>query len=80
MAMVYLPSSTDPQYPHNPTKVTWQVLSVTGDVVCSSTEEHPPYTWCLDLVFDLCKLTKGLDSWDISSLETQGEGLLKCGG
>ena len=73
--MVYLPSSTDPQYPHNPTKVTWQVLSATGDVAWSTTEEHLPYIWWPDLVFDLCKLVVGLDSWDIPTLETQGEGL-----
>ena len=47
--------------PNNPTKVTWQVLSATGDVAWSTTEEHLPYTWWGDLVFDLCKLAVGLD-------------------
>ena len=79
MAMVYLPSSAEAQYPHNPTKVTWQVLSATGDVACSTTEEHLPYTWWLDLVFNLCKLAGGLDSWDIPTLETQGKGVHRCG-
>ena len=80
MAMVYLPSSAEAQYPHNPTKVTWPVLSATGDVACSSTEEHLPYTWWLDLVFDLCKLEAGLDSCNIPTLEMQGEGLPEFGG
>ena len=65
--------------PHNPTKVNWQALSVTGDVAWSTTEEHSPYTWWLDLVFDLCKLAVGLVSWDITTPETQWEGLPKCG-
>ena len=65
MAMVYLPSGAELQHPHNPTKVTWQVLSATGDVAWSTTEEHLPYTWCLDLVINLCKLAAGIDSWDI---------------
>ena len=65
--------------PHNPTKVTWQVLSATGDVAWSTTEEHPPYTWWPSIVFDLCKLAAGLDSWDIPTLEKEGEGLPKCG-
>ena len=75
MAMVYLPHST----PHNPTKMTWQVLSATGDVAWSTTEEHPPFIWWLDLVFDLSKLAVGLDSWYIPTLETKG-GLSECGG
>ena len=52
--------------------MTWQVLSATG-IVWSTTEEHPPYIWWPDLVFDLCKLVVGLDSWDIPTLKTQGE-------
>ena len=60
--------------PHNPTKVTWKVFSATGDVAWSTTEEHPPYIWWLDLVFDLCELVADLDSSDIPTLETQGEG------
>ena len=80
MAMVYLPSSAVAPYPHNPTKVTWQVFSATGDVAWSTTEEHLPHIWWLDLVFDLCKLAVSIDSWDISTLATQGEGLPKCGG
>ena len=71
MAMVYL-LALSLSSPHNPTKVTWQVLSATGDVAWSTTEEHPPYTWWPDLVFDLCKLAVGLDTWDIPTLETQG--------
>jgi hypothetical protein len=60
--------------PHNPIKVMWQVLSSTGDVVWSTTEEHPPpYTWWPDLFLNL-------DSWDVPTLESQGEGYLKCGG
>ena len=55
--------------PHNTTKVTWQVLSATGDVAWSTTEEHLPYTWWGDLVFD---------SWDIPTLETQREELPEC--
>ena len=56
--------------PHNPTKVTWQVLSATGDVAWSTTEEHPPYIWWPDLVFDLCDLAVGLDFWGVAALET----------
>ena len=26
-----------------------------------------PYTWWLDLVFDLCQLAAGLDTWDIAA-------------
>ena len=59
--------------PHNPTKVTWQVLSATGDVAWSTTEEHhcdvawstteehQPYIWWPDLVFDLYKLAVDID-------------------
>ena len=66
--------------PHNTTKVTWQVLSATGGVAWSTTVEHLLYTWGPDLVFDLCKLAAGLDSWDIPTLEVQGKGLLECVG
>ena len=60
--------------------MTWQVLSATGDVAWSTTEENPLYTWWPDLVFDLCKLVAGLDSWNILTLETQAEGLPEYGG
>ena len=57
----------------NPTKVTWQALSVTRDVAWSTTEEYLSYIWRSDLVLDVCKLAAGLDSWNISTLETQGD-------
>ena len=60
MAMVYL-LALSLSSPHNPTRVTWQVLSATGAIAWSTTEEHLPYTWWGDLVFDLCKLAVGLD-------------------
>ena len=50
MAIVYL-LELSLSNPHNPTKVTWQVLSATGDVAWFTTVEHPPYIWWLDLVF-----------------------------
>ena len=81
MAMVYLPvlSLSNPS-PRNPTKVTWQVLSATGAVAWSTTEEHLPFTCWLDLVFDLCKLAVGFDSCYMPTLETQQEMLPECGG
>lgn len=74
MAMVYLPVLSLSS-PHNPTGVTWQVLSATRDVTWSTTEEHPHCIWWLDLVFDLCDLAVGLDPWGV-----HWEGLSKCGG
>ena len=50
------------------------------DVAWSTTEEHQPYIWWPDLVFDLCKLAAGLDSWDIPTLETQGQRIPKFRG
>ena len=44
MAMVYLPVLCL-RNSHDPTKVTWQVLSATGDVAWSTTEEHPYCIW-----------------------------------
>ena len=61
--------------PHNRTRVTGQVVLVTGVVACSTTEEDLHCIWWLDLVFDLCDLAVGLDSWCVPALETQGEGL-----
>ena len=75
--MVYLPSGTDPQHPHSPTKVIWQVLSTTADVAWSITEEHPPYTWWPDLVFVICKLAAGLDSWGYPYPRDTGGGITR---
>ena len=65
---------------HNLSKVTFQVLSATGAVAWSTTEEHLPFTCWLDLVFDLCKLAVGFDSCYMPTLETQQEMLPECGG
>ena len=46
--------------PHNRSRVTWKVLSVTGDVAWSTTVENLYCIWWLDLVFDLCDLAVDL--------------------
>ena len=56
--------------PYNPTKVTWQVLSATGDVAWSTTEEHLHCIWWPDLAFDICDLLMGLDYWGVPARET----------
>ena len=49
MAMIYLPVLSLGSI-HNLTRVTWQVLSVTGDVATSTTEGHLHCIWWPDLV------------------------------
>lgn len=51
--------------PHTVFKLTWQVLSQTGDIIWEKTENHPLYTWWPTLTPDFCSLAAGLDTWDI---------------
>lgn len=51
--------------PNTPQRLTWQVLSQTGDTVLSTSTDALPGTWWPDLVLDLCYLIAGLDTWDI---------------
>lgn len=66
MATVCLCSRAEPQYPHNPTRVTGPLLSAGGNVARFTAEEGR-------LGSDLCKLAAGRDSWDIPTLETRVE-------
>lgn len=51
--------------PHTPMKLTWQVMSQTGDIVWSITSIHAPLTWWPPLTPSLCDLIAGLENWDI---------------
>nr|KAF6292318.1 hypothetical protein mPipKuh1_009758 [Pipistrellus kuhlii] len=51
-------------HPHTPRRLTWQVLSQTGDTVWSITKESPPGTWWPSLTPDTCALMAGLEGWD----------------
>lgn len=64
-ALLTLPISSSGSNPQEPKKFTWQILSQTGEVVWGISKEAPLDTWWPDLVFDLCLLIAGLDSWDI---------------
>lgn len=54
--------------PHAPKKLTWQVVSATGDAVWSTTHTAPPGTWWPSLHPDVCQLVAGLDTWDIPDI------------
>uniref|UniRef100_A0A8C9CTT0 MLV-related proviral Env polyprotein-like n=1 Tax=Peromyscus maniculatus bairdii TaxID=230844 RepID=A0A8C9CTT0_PERMB len=54
-----------PESPHMVKKITWQVISQTGDVVWSTTAQHAPNTWWPDLTPKICDLVARLDTWDI---------------
>lgn len=51
--------------PHQVYRLTWQVVSQTGDIIWKKTENHPLYTWWPTLTPDFCSLAAGLDTWDI---------------
>lgn len=55
--------------PHQPQRLTWQVLSQTGDVVWSTSHTVPPWTWWPQLFPDLCELAAGIDTWDIAEID-----------
>nr|XP_045016608.1 TIMELESS-interacting protein isoform X1 [Jaculus jaculus]XP_045016609.1 TIMELESS-interacting protein isoform X1 [Jaculus jaculus]XP_045016611.1 TIMELESS-interacting protein isoform X1 [Jaculus jaculus] len=51
--------------PHAPQRLTWQVISQTGDVIWSISKDAPPWSWWPPLYPDLCQLAAGLETWDI---------------
>lgn len=57
--------------PHVPRKLTWQVLSQTGEVIWSTSQVAPPYMWWPTLTPDFCQLVADLDSWDIPNADPQ---------
>ena len=76
--MVYLPALSLSS-PHNPTRVTWQVLSATGMYIGSLQRNTHIVSggWTLTLISDL---VVDLDFRGVAALETQGEGLPECEG
>lgn len=57
--------------PHAPQRLTWQVLSQTGDIIWSTTKENPLWAWWPSLTPDICALVAGLDNWDIPTLTSE---------
>lgn len=57
--------------PHTPMKLTWQILSQTGDTIWSLTENHAVGTWWPQLTPDFCQLMAGAYNWDIVTQEAQ---------
>lgn len=53
--------------PHLPKRLTWQVLSQTGEVAWSISGNHAPNTWWPNLSPDFCQLAAGLDTWDTAA-------------
>lgn len=51
--------------PHTPHKITWEVLSQTGETVFAKQGTHALNTWWPALTPDFCQLAAGLDEWDI---------------
>lgn len=54
---------------HTPMKLTWQILSQTGNTVWSLTENHAVGTWWPQLTPDFCQLAAGAYNWDIVTQE-----------
>uniref|UniRef100_A0A8C8UID8 Envelope glycoprotein n=1 Tax=Peromyscus maniculatus bairdii TaxID=230844 RepID=A0A8C8UID8_PERMB len=52
-------------HPHAVKKLTWQVISQTGETVWQTTANHAPFSWWPSLTPDFCQLAAGLDTWDI---------------
>ncbi|KAL6094307.1 hypothetical protein STEG23_014256 [Scotinomys teguina] len=55
--------------PHQIKKLTWQVISQTGDVVWAITANHMPFSWWPNLTPNFCQLAAGLESWDIEAID-----------
>ncbi|XP_066877628.1 uncharacterized protein [Kogia breviceps] len=51
--------------PHLPQRLTWQVISQTGDIIWSVSHTAAPWTWWPDLFPDVCKLAIGAPYWDL---------------
>lgn len=65
LLLLNLPQLSDASNPNAPQRLTWQVLSQTGEVVWSISKVAPPGTWWPDMTLDLCLLMAGLETWDI---------------
>lgn len=57
--------------PHLPQRLTWQVISQTGDVIWSVSNIAPPWTWWPNLFPDVCKLAIGAPGWDLEDYYDQ---------
>lgn len=55
--------------PHAPQKLTWQVSSINGEVIWSTSKIAPPFIWWPTLTPDFCQLVAGMDKWDIPTLD-----------
>lgn len=74
--LVILVSLLDPNHAspeghslHQTQRLTWQVLSQTGDVVWPTSHTVPPWTWWPQLFPDLCELAASIDTWDIPEID-----------
>uniref|UniRef100_A0A8D2D053 Envelope protein n=1 Tax=Sciurus vulgaris TaxID=55149 RepID=A0A8D2D053_SCIVU len=70
LLLMHLPPISSPN-PHAPQRLTWQVLSQTGDIIWSTTREKPLWAWWPSLTPDTCALVAGLDNWDIPTLTSE---------
>uniref|UniRef100_A0A8D2B6A5 Envelope protein n=1 Tax=Sciurus vulgaris TaxID=55149 RepID=A0A8D2B6A5_SCIVU len=70
LLLMHLPPISSPN-PHAPQRLTWQVLSQTGDIIWSTTGEKPLWAWWPSLTPDICALVAGLDNWDIPTLTSE---------
>lgn len=74
--------------PHLAKRLTWQVISQTGETVWQTTAFHTPFTWWPNLHPDLCQLAAGSEDWDIPTTDPMnprapdvcqdGKGTCKC--
>lgn len=62
-------SSWSPNNPHVPQKLTWQVLSGSGEIVYQITDVKPPGTWWPPLTPDICALAVGDKNWHIGKTQ-----------
>ncbi|XP_069396461.1 uncharacterized protein [Delphinus delphis] len=70
--LILLPLLTVSDFsPHLPQRLTWQVISQTGDVTWSISHTAPPWTWWPDLFPDVCKLAIGAPYWDLEGYYDQ---------
>lgn len=63
-------SSRVPISPHVPKKLTWQVLSGTGEIVYQVTDIKPSGTWWPPLTPDICALAVGNKNWELGKRGT----------
>lgn len=62
-------SCVSEESPHAIKKLTWRILTQTGEEVWRVTANHAPYSWWPPLTPDFCQLAAGLASWDIPTID-----------